>query len=124
MYPLRPQLVPLRPAHETLTQALIHHKHHLRRHLRAQKRRLLHSDVFPFGEIVGHAGGFYGGWGLGVGVVVAVVGMVGLMVGIVGEVGLALGLVGVVGVELEVGVEGLVRVRGCGLGGRRCEEGV
>ena len=53
MYPRRPHLIILRPRHKPLTQALIHHKHHLSRHLRPQKTRFFHPILLPLGEILG-----------------------------------------------------------------------
>ena len=43
MNPPGPQLIIIRPSQKPLTDALIHHKHHLGRHLRAQKRSLFHA---------------------------------------------------------------------------------
>ena len=54
MYPRRTHLIILRPRHEPLTDPLIHHKHHLGRHLRAQKARFLRPELFPLGEILRH----------------------------------------------------------------------
>jgi len=56
MDPLWPHIVILRATHETLTQPLIHPKHHLRRDLRAQERRLLRPHVLPLREILRHPG--------------------------------------------------------------------
>ncbi len=56
MDPLWSHIVILRATHETLTQPLIHPKHHLRRDLRAQERRLLRPHVLPLREILRHPG--------------------------------------------------------------------
>lgn len=56
MDPLWPHIVILRATHKPLTQPLIHPKHHLRRDLRAQERRLLRPHILPLGEILRHPG--------------------------------------------------------------------
>lgn len=54
MNPLRSQFIIFRPRHKPFTQALIHHKHHFGRDLRAQKSRLLRPRIFPFWEVLWH----------------------------------------------------------------------
>jgi hypothetical protein len=54
VYTLRPQIIVLRPRHESLTQTLIHHKHHLSRYLCAQERRLLVAHFLPFAKVLRH----------------------------------------------------------------------
>jgi hypothetical protein len=67
------QLVILTPTEKSFTVTLIHDKHHLRRHLRAQETRLFHAchgRVLPLGEVLGRLDGFYTRGGLAVATVV------------------------------------------------------